>query len=111
MIVNWSWSSSSMGNVHLWLQILADIGHGGVGVGGGELVVAKDWVVGQEHALWDRLGRTLGWEVGGVIGGVVHILNLLQSQGWGSGVVLVLEEMIELGHIGDDAELVWDVWI
>ena len=97
--------SSAVGNVHLWLQILADICHSWVRVGGGELVVPEDRVVGQEHTLGHRLGGSLR---GGVTGVDVHLLD---GQWRGPGVVLVLQKMIELGYICDDAKFVRNIWI
>ena len=97
--------SSAVRNVHLWLQILADIGHSWVGVGGGELVVPEDRVVGQEHTLGHRLGASLRGGVSGVD------VQLLDGQWRGPGVVLVLEKMIELRYIRDDAKLVRNIWI
>ena len=97
--------SSAVGNVHLWLQILADIGHSWVGVGGGELVVPEDRVVGQEHTLGHRLGGPLRGRVTGVA------VDLFDGQWRGPGVVLVLEKMIELRYIRDDAKLIRNIWI
>ena len=73
------------------------------GVEGGELVVPEDGVGGDEEAPGDRLGCSLWRIVCWIIGSVYPLLD---RKGRGSGVVLILQEVVELGHIGHYGELV-----
>ena len=66
------------------------------GVEGGELVVPEDGVGGYKEAPGDRLGCSLWGIVCWIIGSVYPLLD---RKGRGSGVVLILQEVVEKGYI------------